>query len=104
VLLLKRSSTLQPAIAAIYNLNTNNFRYFPMTDSPFCSGHIRLKDETVLVVGGDNVGLDRGFADGRFNVRKFVPGYTPFYNITDRMRPYFSATVDPDSGARWYPR
>jgi len=75
-----------------------------MTDSPFCSGHIRLQDETVLVVGGDNVGLEEGFVDGRFNVRKFVPGYRPFYNITDKMMPYFDADVDPDSGGRWYPR
>lgn len=74
-----------------------------MTDSPFCSGHVRLIDETILIVGGDNLGTEYEFQDGRYSVRRFVPGSRPFYNTTDYMQPYFNASVDPNSGARWYP-
>ena len=56
---------MQPNIAAVYNLNNNTYRYFPMTDSPFCSGHIQLVNDNVLVVGGDNIALAGDFADGR---------------------------------------
>ena len=49
----------------MYNLNNNTWQYFPMTDSPFCSGHIQLIDDKVLIVGGDNVNLDADFTDGR---------------------------------------
>ena len=94
---------MQPLIAAVYNLNTNNYRYFPMMDSPFCSGHIRLIDETVLIIGGDNVGVEPGFGDGRYSVRVFTPGARPNYVTTDIMQPYFSPAIDPNSGARWYP-
>ena len=94
---------LQPFIAAVYNLNTNNYRYFPMMDSPFCSGHIRLLDETILIVGGDNIGLVPGFGDGRYSVRVFTSGYRPSYVTTDTMQPYFTPDIDPNSGGRWYP-
>lgn len=93
---------LQPFIAAVYNLNTNNYRYFPMSDNPFCSGHIRLLDETILIVGGDETG-GPGINDGRPNIRRFVPGYRPYYNITDVMQPYFSPQIEPNGGGRWYP-
>ena len=94
---------LQPFIAAVYNLNTNNYRYFPMMDSPFCAGNIRLIDDTILIVGGDNIGLQPGFGDGRYSIRVFTPGARPNYVTTDTMQPYFSAAIDPNSGARWYP-
>ena len=61
----RRFCCLQPQIAAVYNLNNNTWQYFPMTDSPFCSGHIQLINDKVLVVGGDNVNLDADFTDGR---------------------------------------
>ena len=99
----ERVSAMQPFIAAVFNLNTNNYRYFPMMDSPFCSGNIRLLDETILVVGGDNIGLQAGFGDGRYNVRVFTPGAHPSYAVTDTMQPYFTPDIDPNSGARWYP-
>ena len=94
---------LQPQIAAVYNLNTNTYRRFPMTDSPFCSGHIQLRNGSILIVGGDNVGLDTGFADGRYNVRVFNPGASPSYRIVATMPPNRPASEDPNSGARWYP-
>ena len=94
---------LQPFIAAIFNLNTNSYRYFPMMDSPFCSGHIRLIDESILIIGGDNQQLQAGFGDGRYNVRRFTGGANPQYTVTDTMQPYFSPAIDPNSGARWYP-
>ena len=55
----------QPNIAAVYNLNKNEYVYMPMHDSPFCSGHIQLLDDRILVVGGDNVNLEPTFTDGR---------------------------------------
>ena len=74
-----------------------------MMDSPFCAGNIRLLDETILIVGGDNIGLQAGFGDGRYNVRVFTPGQSPSYVVTDTMQPYFTPDIDPNSGARWYP-
>ena len=74
-----------------------------MMDSPFCSGHIRLIDETILIIGGDNVGEQAGFGDGRYSVRVFTPGANPNYVTTDTMQHYFSPAIDPNSGARWYP-
>lgn len=56
---------MQPNIGAVYNLNTNEYVYLPFMDSPFCSAHIQLIDDRILVVGGDNVGLDPTFTDGR---------------------------------------
>ena len=95
--------SLQPLIAAFYNLNSNSYRRFPMTDSPFCSGHVQLVNGKILVVGGTDQGLDTGFADGRFNVRVVTPGANPSYNIVAVMPPNRPAAEDPNSGARWYP-
>ena len=94
---------LQPVNAAVYNLNNNTYRYFPMTDSPFCSGHIQLYNDKILIAGGDNLGLTEDFVDGRFNIRVFTGGATPNYQIVARMQPYFPPSIDPNSGARWYP-
>ena len=101
--LLTNFMVMQPQIAAVYNLNSNTFRRFPMTDSPFCSGHIQLRNGSVLVVGGTDIATGTGFADGRFNVRVFNPGASPSYRVVARMPPNRPATVDPNSGARWYP-
>ena len=57
-------AAVQPNIGAVYNLNTNEYVYLPFRDSPFCSAHIQLIDDRILVVGGDNVGLDPTFTDG----------------------------------------
>lgn len=73
-----------------------------MTDNPFCAGHIRLMDDSILIVGGDETG-GPNIIDGRANVRRFVPGYRPYYNITDVMQPYFSPAIEPLGGGRWYP-
>jgi hypothetical protein len=96
-------TALQPQIAAVYNLNSNSWKYFPMTDSPFCSGHIQLINDQILIVGGDNLNLNEDFVDGRFNVRVFTGGANPSYQIVAQMQPFFPENIDPASGARWYP-
>ena len=95
-------SCLQPIDAAVYNLNNNTYRYFPMTDSPFCSGHIQLINDKILIVGGDNLNLEPDFVDGRYNVRVFTGGATPSYEIVAVMQPFFPPSIDYNSGARWY--
>lgn len=47
--------------------------------------------------------LVTGFSDGRYNIRVFQGGANPVYNVVAQMVPNRPASVDPDSGARWYP-
>ena len=38
-----------------------------------------------------------------FNIRVFVGGANPSYSIVAQMQPFFPPSIDPSSGARWYP-
>ena len=93
---------MQPQPNAVYNLNTNTYRLFPMRDAAFCAGHSLLKDGTVLIVGGDGAVVDTGYTDGRYLIRVFTGGANPSYVVTAQMSPQ-PGSNDPNSGARWYP-
>ena len=73
-----------------------------MSDAAFCSGHVLLKDGTILIVGGDGAVTDTGYGDGRYLIRVFTGGANPSYVVTAQMSPQ-PGSNDPNSGARWYP-
>ncbi|KAK9863993.1 hypothetical protein WJX84_007490 [Apatococcus fuscideae] len=79
-------------IAAVFNVQSNTFVPFHITESPFCSGHLIMPNGQGLIAGGDNVDLMAPFlTNGFFSIRIFNP-FGPSYSLGPNM-----------PTGRWYP-
>lgn len=45
----------QTEIAALYNMTSNTFVPFHITEHPFCGAHTLLPDGRAIIVGGEKV-------------------------------------------------